>query len=108
MGVNVVGSGGFSMDAVGFSGGGSDPRLRALEQKLQKLSQEKKKAVQNKDEEKVKRLEQQIEDVKRQIEQLKKKKQKEDRRETISGPEAPSQSPGLTDGFAGAHIDRLA
>ena len=100
MGVNAVGSGVPSMGGVDFSGGGSDPQLKALEQKLQKLTQEKKQAVRNKDEEKVK-----------QIEQLKKKKQKEDREDrdgTAGGPGVPAQSPAPSDGTLGEHVDRLA
>ncbi len=70
MGVDAVGFGAPAVDLSGNVGGGSDSRLKALEQKLQKLTQEKKKAVENKDEEKARKLEQQIENVKRQIEQL--------------------------------------
>ena len=54
MGVNGIGFGAPAVDMAGPSGGGGNPRLKALEQKLQQLNQEKKKAIQNKDEEKVK------------------------------------------------------
>ena len=39
------------------SGGGQNPQIKALEQKLMQLNSEKKKAAQNHDEEKVKELE---------------------------------------------------
>ncbi len=52
MGVNSVGFGAPAVDMAG-PGGGSNPRLKALEQKLQQLTQEKKKAEENKDEDKV-------------------------------------------------------
>ena len=42
------------------SGGGQNPQIKALEQKLMQLNSEKKKAAQNHDEEKVKELEKQI------------------------------------------------
>jgi len=105
MGVNAVGFGVPSTDAVNLSGGGGDSRLKALEQKLQKLNQEKEKAVRNHDEEKVKKLEQQIENVKRQIEQLKRKKQKEDKEKKAEEPGEPVQD--LPDGPDGSLINRL-
>ena len=49
MGVDAVGFGAPAVDLSGNVGGGSDSRLKALEQKLQKLTQEKKKAVENKE-----------------------------------------------------------
>lgn len=108
MGVNAVGNGIPSMNGADFSGGGSDPRLKALEQKLQKLTQEKKRAVRNKDGEKVKQLEQEIENVKKQIEQLKKKKQKEDSEDKDGKAGAPAQAPAPFGGALGEHVDRLA
>ncbi len=44
MGVNGIGFGAPAVDMAGPSGGGGNPRLKALEQKLQQLNQEKKKA----------------------------------------------------------------
>ena len=42
MGVNGIGFGAPAVDMAGPSGGGGNPRLKALEQKLQQLNQEKK------------------------------------------------------------------
>ena len=104
MGANAVGFGASAVDMAGFSGGGSNPRLKALEQKLQQLTQEKKKAEEIKDEDNVRSLEQQIQNVKRQIEQLKKKEEKKDKRPKEPGIPAGS----LSDPPVGACVDVTA
>lgn len=95
MNVNAVGFGMPSMEGGSFFGGGSDVRLKALEQKLLQLNQEKEKAIRNKDEEKVKKIEQQIENVRRQIEQLKRKKQQKEKVQKSENPRETEQSGGL-------------
>lgn len=60
----------------------SNPRLKALEQKLEKLKKEKEEAVHNNDGDKKRELEKEIQKVEQQIEQLKRKeKQKKDKQD---------------------------
>ncbi|MEY8336586.1 hypothetical protein AALB16_00935 [Lachnospiraceae bacterium 62-35] len=81
MNVNATGQNPLATGA-DLSNGSTNPRIKALEQKLQQLNNEKKKAVQEHDEEKAQKLEKEIQELRKQIEQLKQKeKQKKQRLE---------------------------
>ena len=75
----------------GQSGGGQNPQIKALEQKLMQLNSEKKKAAQNHDEEKVKELEKQLQEVEQKIEKLKQKEQKKQQQQKESGLDEESK-----------------
>ena len=85
----------------------SNPRLKALEEKLDRLKKEKEEAVRNHDRDRKRELEHEIRQVERQIEQLKKKekqKQKEDKDMDREKEDLP-YGPKLPDSRLGNVID---
>lgn len=98
---------------------GSDPQIRALENKLQQLNNEKKEAQKAHAEKKVRELEREIQSTEQKLEQLKKKAaQREEQQERQARMEAERQGqtpdgqegygPMVQDPSLGALVDRLA
>ncbi len=90
---------------------GSDPQIRALENKLQQLNNEKKEAQKAHAEKKVRELEREIQSTEQKLEQLKKKAAQKQERQVRQGQTPDGQSgrgPLAQDPSLGALVDRLA
>lgn len=109
MSINPVNAAASGVNMSG-AGGGENPRIKALEQKLQKLNEEKKKAVEAKDQEKVRKLEEEILKIQKQIEQLKKKDDKKQKEEEEKKTGQEQAGPGRMpeDLSMGKYVDRYA